>query len=67
MKKAKKRAEDLAKKAKKEAEKKKAEAEKAKYQQEEEERKLEEAKNIILKQDPNLPQATKVNKQMKHN
>lgn len=62
LKKAKKRVEDLIKKAKKEEEKKKVDAEKAKFQQEEEERKLEEAKNVVLEQDPNLPQATKVNK-----
>jgi len=61
LKKAKKRVEDLAKKAKKEEEKKNAEAEKAKLQKEEEERKLEEAKNIVLEQDPTLPQAIKVN------
>lgn len=62
LKKAKKRVEELAKKAKKEDEKKKAEAEKVKLQREEEERKLEEAKKIVLKQDPNLPLAIKVNR-----
>ncbi|CAI2180971.1 796_t:CDS:1, partial [Funneliformis geosporum] len=60
LKKAKKRVDDLAKKAKKEEEKRKAEVEKAKLQKEEEERKLEEAKSIVLEQDSTLPQAIKV-------
>ncbi|CAJ0885503.1 4695_t:CDS:2, partial [Entrophospora sp. SA101] len=60
LKKAKKRVEDLAKKAKKQEEQKKSDKEKSKVQLEEEQRKLEEAKKIVLEQDPNLPTPVKI-------
>lgn len=60
LKKAKKRVEELAKKAKKQEEQKKSDKEKSKVQLEEEQRKLEEAKKIVLDQDPSLPTPVKV-------
>ncbi|CAG8631542.1 4285_t:CDS:2 [Paraglomus occultum] len=60
LKKAKKRVEDIARKQKKIEEQNAAKAEKERLKQEEELRKIEEAKSIVLKEDPSLPPAKKI-------
>ncbi|RHZ88563.1 hypothetical protein Glove_22g3 [Diversispora epigaea] len=60
LKKAKKRVEELSKKAKKAEQQKKSEAEKEMQSLEDEKKKLEDAKLIVLEQNPTLQQATKI-------